>query len=372
MPLNRLSRSLPRSLTQILALAGWAVATLALLEVLARLVFGAPLLTWHDWRTFNARDLTPSATYHPLLGWQQKPDVTSRDMNTLTHGIRKNSRRDEIEDQGAILVVGDSFAAGAQVLDEQTWPAHLERETGLRVLNAGVSGYGVDQSVLNAELLLPILSPKLVLVGILVEDIARSRYRVRIEPKPYFSQENGVWDLRNVPVPQGAKPAAEAWGKRLLAHSYAVHRFMTKQREDLRDAWYGSSGLMFDVAHDDGAGASCHALGRLAKPLAAAGVRGMIVMQYEGSHYASGKKRPDDVEAVLACARAQGYGIIDEFDTLSAVARQSVDQLKTYYRMRAKWSFGHMSPAGNAAVGALIARQLQASPELTAGATRVR
>ena len=367
MPLKRPSRILPR----VLGLAGWAVVALATLEVLARLVFGAPLFVWHDWRTYNVRNLHPSAVYHPLLGWQQKPNVTSPNLNTLANGVRKNSNRDEIEDQGAILVVGDSFAAGAEVLDDQTWPAHLERQTGLRVLNAGVGGFGVDQTVLNAEHLLPLLKPKLVVVGILVDDIARSRYRVRIEPKPYFSPENGGWELRNVPVPRQPKPAREATFKALLAHSFAVHRFMIK-REALRDAWYSSSGLSFDVAHDDGAGASCHALGRLAKQLAAAGARSLIVMQYEGSHYASGAKRPVEVEAVLACARTQGYGIIDEFDALSAVARQSVERLKTYYMMRAKWSFGHMSPAGNAAVGALIAEHLKAAPALTDGVTRVR
>ena len=362
-------RNLLQFLAKALSIVVSSLATLLVIELLVRAVYGAPVLAWQDWRTVNVRDLQPSSIYDASVGWLQKPFIASSDMNTIEHGIRKNSNRAEAPDQAAILAVGDSFVVGGEVKDAEAWPAHLERLTGWRVLNAGVNGYGVDQTGLNAERLLPLLKPKLVLVGILTDDIARSRYRVRIAPKPYFSRENGVWDLRNVPVPRQVQNRTETFGKTLLAHSYALHRLMTK-RENFRDFWFTGSGLTFDVAHDDGAGASCHALSRLAPQLAAAGARGLVVMQYEGLHHIDGK-RPADVEKVLACARNLGFGIVDQFDRLTAVARASADQLKTYYMMHAKWSFGHMSPAGNALVGALIAEHLKTAPELTAGVAKV-
>ena len=356
-------------LAKVLSIVVSTLFTLIVIELLVRAANGTPVLAWQDWRTVNVRDLQPSSIYDATVGWLQKPHIISPDLNTIEHGIRKNSNREEAPDQSAILAVGDSFVVGGEVKDAEAWPAHLERTTGLRVLNAGVNGYGVDQTGLNAERLLPVLKPKLVLVGILADDITRSRYRVRIAPKPYFSQENGVWDLRNVPVPRRVQSRPETIGKALLAHSYALHRLMLK-REDFRDFWFTGSGLTFDVAHNDGAGASCHALSRLAPRLAAAGAPGLVVMQYEGWHHVDGK-RPADVEKVLACARSNGFGIVDQFDRLTSVARASTDQLKSYYMMHAKWSFGHMSPAGNAVVGALVAEHLKTAPELTRGVAQV-
>jgi hypothetical protein len=34
-------------------------------------------------------------------------------------------------------------------VDEETWPTQLQRLTGRRVLNGGVTGYGFDQMVLQ-------------------------------------------------------------------------------------------------------------------------------------------------------------------------------------------------------------------------------
>ena len=54
-----------------------------------------------------------------------------------------------------ILAVGDSYTYGEEVGENDSWPAQLQRIKNQRVLNAGVSGYGFDQSVLRAELTLP-------------------------------------------------------------------------------------------------------------------------------------------------------------------------------------------------------------------------
>ena len=52
-----------------------------------------------------------------------------------------------------ILVVGDSYAHGDEVSDGETWAALLQSLTHRRTVNAGVSGYGLDQIVLRAEAL---------------------------------------------------------------------------------------------------------------------------------------------------------------------------------------------------------------------------
>ncbi len=64
----------------------------------------------------------------------------------------------------AILVVGDSFGLGSDVIDAETWPAYLERMVGTQVINAAVGGYALDQIVLRAEDLVPLLRPRMLLV----------------------------------------------------------------------------------------------------------------------------------------------------------------------------------------------------------------
>jgi hypothetical protein len=55
-------------------------------------------------------------------------------------GIRMSSHQRTPVEPGAILLVGDSFGAGSEVDDPDSWPAQLERKIGTRVLNAAVGG----------------------------------------------------------------------------------------------------------------------------------------------------------------------------------------------------------------------------------------
>src|SRR5262245_27375193 len=74
---------------------------------------------------------------------------------------------------GLILAVGDSFTYGDEVRDEETWPARLQALTGRRVLNGGVTGYGLDQTVLRLERLAEAYAPSLVILGFIADDIRR-------------------------------------------------------------------------------------------------------------------------------------------------------------------------------------------------------
>jgi hypothetical protein len=51
-------------------------------------------------------------------------------LNTIALGIRKNRASDSDVRTGGVLVVGNSFAIGSQVNDEETWPAHLGSPQG--------------------------------------------------------------------------------------------------------------------------------------------------------------------------------------------------------------------------------------------------
>ena len=100
------------------------------------------------------------------------------------------------------LVVGNSYAMGEEVSDDQTFPAHLEKMLAKRVLNGGVLGYGLDQMILRAEALVPRFKPDSLVLSFIADDIRRARMRVMWGiPKPYFDIDKGRLALRNVPVP---------------------------------------------------------------------------------------------------------------------------------------------------------------------------
>jgi hypothetical protein len=175
-----------RLLTYVIV--GGAVS-LAALEVGLRLYVKAPVLTFRDWRGANSMALESGGKYDEVLGWVQPAHLASDGFNTVEYGIRKNSSRDEPLSRGAVLAVGDSYTVGSEVRDDESWPAQLERLAEIGVINAGVGGYGLDQIVLAAERLLPVVRPQMVIVGVYQETIVRANYRSYGAPKPYFASK---------------------------------------------------------------------------------------------------------------------------------------------------------------------------------------
>jgi len=64
----------------------------------------------------------------------------------------------------AVLAVGDSMTFGEGVPADRTYSAVLERESGVRVYNAGVPGYGSGQMLVRLRRLIPGLRPAAVLM----------------------------------------------------------------------------------------------------------------------------------------------------------------------------------------------------------------
>src|SRR5262249_47623704 len=85
----------------------------------------------------------------------------------------------------------DSFTEGWEVRDHESWPAQLEKRTTAPVVNVATGGYGADQVILRAEQMLPIVKPKVLLIGFYDIAIVRAGYSIIGAPKPYFTLENG-------------------------------------------------------------------------------------------------------------------------------------------------------------------------------------
>jgi hypothetical protein len=148
--------------------------------------------------------------YHPRLGWIPSPGQFSSGWTSNADASNIRSTGRSISTAGRpILAVGDSFTFGEEVEDGETWAAHLEEILNKRVLNAGVSAYGIDQAFLRAELLLDKYDPDVVILSFIGDDINRTEYSYFAYGqgwKPYFEYENGSLVLRNVPVPQEPAP----------------------------------------------------------------------------------------------------------------------------------------------------------------------
>ena len=118
-------------------------------------------------------------------------------------GLRSCGDTPPVSGDGAILAVGDSYTFGEGVSDAESWPAQLQRLSGRRVLNGGVSGYGFDQIVLRAEQLASIHRPSIIVVGFIADDIRRTEMRrLWWRDKPWFIIEGDELVLKGAPVPR--------------------------------------------------------------------------------------------------------------------------------------------------------------------------
>jgi hypothetical protein len=344
----------------ILTLVVSTLFSLVAVELLLRVVTGVPIFSWRDWRVVVAESKKTGVSYDPLLGWVQTPGITSKSFNTIEHGLRRNSSAgDEKAVEGAILAVGDSFAAGSEVDDQYSWPAYLERALGTRVLNAAIGGYGIDQAVLRAEALLPVLKPKVVLVGFLApDDILRTGYERYGRPRPYFIKSGDGFKLMNNPVPTDRDQLQQSSAfMRLMSHSLGLHRTFQAVAADW---WMSELGHTYKRVRNDPAAVSCHVLGRLRAKLEPAGVRGVIVVQHGGWIFSRNEERAYQTDQVIRCAREQGYEVVDEYDSINRIARRSIDELKQLYVMHGGGkTYGHMSEKGNELVASLIAEHLR-------------
>ena len=248
--------------------------------------------------------------------------------------------------EGAILAVGDSYTEGADVENDASWPAHLEQLVGRRVLNGGVGGYGIDQTVLRAEDLVARFKPSVLLVGFIPEDIDRAEFDRQFGgAKPYFSVESGTLVLRNVPVPR-PEPVRLDLARRVLGYSFLVDLLM--RRLEMLDYWYAGVHVEHR-AHHDGEQVACLLMQRLA----ALPARTILVVQYTPGVWQNEAARREQrrlVARVEACAREARLDVLDTFDAVGrAVARDGVAPLYI------NW---HMNDAGNALTAKLIAQHL--------------
>lgn len=342
------------TLANVALIIGSVVLTLVVLEIGCRLVRGGPQALIH-WPNFAAERMgirdngdgggACAYTYDATLGWTWPPNCQASSFSTDAQGFRRTAGG-ALADQAPILAAGSSFTQGEEVSDAESWPAYLQAMVGRSVLNGGVSGYSLDQIVLQTMMTMPRIKPRLIVVGFTPDDVRRSELAVAwSRQKPYFVVTNGELELRNVPVPQQGRASLPTAG-RLFGWSALAEEIT--QRLGMQRGWY------FDEARGTPPGTG-ETVGCLLMPkLASLGVPVMMAAQYSRGHAmanAEGKARDfRTVRTVLDCAAAAGLAAFDLAEPLSAAIEQR--GIDTLYRT------DHHSAEGNRVVADLIKREL--------------
>jgi hypothetical protein len=336
-----------------------------ILELGFRIVAGVPIFARTDWRAARViqSDVSDLVQYDDLVGWVAKGGVKNSGYHTIDFGIRQNSAdaSDDIR-QGGILVIGDSFASGSGVVDDQTWPAQLETIIHQPVLNAGVGGWGIDQMNLRVRQLVDATKPKIVILGGQDDAIVRLNFTSYERPKPYYSLQGAQLVLHNVPVPRTNADPDHQWTESLkaaMSYSYVLDRVIGRAAPAW---WYTQEDkrIYKEAVSSDALG--CALTKEIVKQSQEMGYRVIYLMQYSAQEVDFGS-RPEFATKFEGCARTAGLQVIDDFDRLNALADKGPDALHQNYLLEGN-VYGHMSAAGNRLVAELIAEALQ-SPHQT-------
>jgi hypothetical protein len=168
--------------------------------------------------------------------------------------------------------------------------------------------------------------------------------------------ENGKLLLHNSPAPiLNASGERTSFVKNLAGYSFVIDQVM-KTYDPIR--WLGSKNQTFTRVGIDEVEVTCQLLKRLKQKTDELKVRTLLVMQYGGGYIATAARRSDIAVQVEQCADKMGYQIVDEFESLKAIATASPEEFRKHYIYAENNQFGHMSPVGNLHIARLVASAL--------------
>lgn len=358
-------------LRSILLLAATLVVSLLAAELGLRAFRGVPLSSTDNLilrRIDIIRNNTGWMVHDPLVGWRLRDDIEFGSFTTGALGIRMSTNRIEPLRTGGLLATGDSMTAGPGVSDEEAWPARLEALLGQPVLNGAAGAYAVDQMVLRAEQLLPVVKPHTLMVGISAQDNLRNNYSVYGGgPKPYFEIENGDAVLKGVPVPplDTTSQLKLGWFRSLLGRSYLVDEAVGLL--GLQERWI-HHGIRYREVHptEMGVRISCLLMERLAARKRETGIRTLVVMIY-GAPEIEMKPAPSYALPLLDCVPRAGLELVDTYPAFRAIFDSGDTKAYADLWINEGGRLGHYSPAGHQLVAKLVGEKLRAVREGNTG-----
>ncbi|MBX3414690.1 MAG: hypothetical protein KF708_18525 [Pirellulales bacterium] len=297
--------------------------------------------------------------YHPRLGWLPTPNTkvdhrwnVPAQVTIDAFGLRSNGGFKDFSETRPIVAVGDSFTFCEFVSDDETWPAYLERALRRPVVNAGVDGYGFDQTVLRAEelVLAPTTNPECLVVSLIPDNVRRCKMAYRFAWKPYFYLESSGLQLRNVPVPRSHLDDGMGALWETIGYSHLLDAVFLRAAPGV---YLSEAGWAVECPENDGIPPSHIAallVDRLSELQDKTHVPILLVLQPEFA-YRSGNEQL--VEPLIDRAPQRGIRVLN---LITAVHAMSPDESAPLFFP--DW-FGHMTPAGNRWVAEQIAEALK-------------
>jgi GDSL-like Lipase/Acylhydrolase family len=333
---------------------GSVLFTLLVLELGARLMRG-PKWLW-KWQNLVLveRDMADTRhgrfAYDAELGFIPTPGFKSADIayDALSYRIGPALPGDEAA-QPPVVALGDSYTHGDDVADGETWPAQLQVILHRPVVNAGVTAYGIDQTVLRAERAVAELKPAAMVIGFIPDDLRRAEMRrVWGTEKPYFTLEGNELKLHDVPVPPSPAPRDTLdWAQWIFGYSVAVDTLLRHK------GWQYEWAVDHERVSPRGEGErlACALMQRLAGLAGNAQVPALIVAQYDPYSWQDAdfqKEQRRLAAGVLKCATDAGLATVDTF--------AAYDEAIAANGLRSLYLNHHPSPVG----ARLIAEQVAA------------
>lgn len=311
-----------------------------------------------DEKSMFFRSAYPAEFDPELLGWIPKKSVSNKEnvwgttLEILENGIRSNGRDSTppgLYDSVPVLVVGGSFTFGDQVSDHETFPAILEKMLQKRVINAGVFGYGTDQSFLRAKKLIDIYKPDILIMDVMYDHVMRAEQSVRRGVgKPYFEASGGKLILKNIPVPPPSQEQA-ILGKfrKVLGHSFFIHILMMRINPE-----YWLQGIWNDTTeHSDGVKVTCLIFKELMDIAKTKNIKVYILLQYHDMtsqiHEVPLPEMLETMGQLKTCLKGTSLTVVDLWPSLLELKENNEEEYKSLYK-------GHMTAKGNAFVAAKL------------------
>jgi len=166
--------------------------SILLIEASLHLIKYQPKSIWWQWATWDS----PQSKFKldSKLGWTHKPSTAIWDTGFSTqennlmivhtadeYGFRNISKQSNYK-KPLVLIVGDSYTYGHNVLNHQTYPHRLQKilhdeNIGMDVINAGIQGYGPDQTYIQLKQLIPQFKPDIVIWNFSNNDLSDTLFR---------------------------------------------------------------------------------------------------------------------------------------------------------------------------------------------------
>ena len=298
---------------------GSLLFTLVVVELGARLMRG-PERLW-EWQNLVLVEREMAGTrdgrfvYDAELGFVPTPGFTSAEVNYDARGYRMGPALPQDEAaRPPIVALGDSYTHGEEVADGETWPAQLQGILHRRVVNAGVTAYGLDQTVLRAERAVAELKPAAMVIGFIPDDLRRTEMRrVWGTEKPYFTLDGSDLTLHDVPVPPSPAPRDTLDGAQwIFGYSVAVDTFL--RHKGWQYEWAVDHERV--LPRGDGERIACALMQRLAGLARDARAPALIVAQYDPYSWQDAEFQKEQrriAAGVLKCASEAGLATVDTF-----------------------------------------------------------